>query len=194
MSSTLLTPTTELEAINGILASIGETPINTLVGSLPLEAARARRKLQEQLRVIQTRSWSFNTDTSVALSPGPDGSITLPANVIDVQRLLPPTLSTRGNRIYNPAERTFTITEAVTADLILVLPFEDLPEPAKYYVYITAGHTAQNETLGDDSRERFTLDRIKSAWVTLMNWESRRRDYTLTTNQSVRRLFRRRGV
>ena len=195
MSILDIKPTTELDAVNGILGSIGEAPINTLVGNLPLEAARARRKIAEQLRTILSDGWSFNTDTSVALTPDPlTGEIVLSPNVLDVQKINPRTLTWRGQRIYDPEERSFSITAEVTADLVVGLPFEELPEPARYYVYVTAGHKAQNETLGDEARERFTRQIIQSAWTSLMQWESRQRRYNLgTANQSVRRLFRRRG-
>ena len=58
---TIQTRTTELEAINTILSTIGESPLNTLSGSLPVDGTMAKNVLNEINREVQSMGWHFNT-------------------------------------------------------------------------------------------------------------------------------------
>ena len=60
--------TTELECINIMLAAIGEAPINSLVGTLPVDARIAQSTLTEVNKSVQSEGWSFNTETDVTLT------------------------------------------------------------------------------------------------------------------------------
>ena len=44
---TITTRTTELEAVNTILSTIGEAPLSTLTGSLPVDGTTAKNILNE---------------------------------------------------------------------------------------------------------------------------------------------------
>ena len=59
--------TTELEAINIMLAAIGEAPVNTLTGTLPVDVKIAQSTLVEINKAVQAEGWSFNTETDVTL-------------------------------------------------------------------------------------------------------------------------------
>ena len=54
--------TTELECINIMLAAIGEAPINSLTGTLPVDARIAQSTLSEVNKSVQSEGWSFNTE------------------------------------------------------------------------------------------------------------------------------------
>ena len=56
--------TTELEAINIMLAAIGEAPINKLTDTLPVDARLAQSTLTEVSKEVQSEGWSFNTERS----------------------------------------------------------------------------------------------------------------------------------
>ena len=45
--------TTELEAINIMLAAIGEAPVNKLTGTLPVDVKIAQNLLNEQSKSVQ---------------------------------------------------------------------------------------------------------------------------------------------
>ena len=57
--------TTELEAINIMLAAIGEAPVNTLTGTLPVDVRLAQSTLTEVNKEVQSEGWSFNTEIDV---------------------------------------------------------------------------------------------------------------------------------
>ena len=49
---TIQTRTTELEAVNTILSTIGEAPLSTLTGSLPVDGTMAKSVLNEINREV----------------------------------------------------------------------------------------------------------------------------------------------
>ena len=61
--STTYESTSELEAVNTILSAIGEAPVNSLTGSLPIDATQAQNLLKEISREIQAAGWHFNSFT-----------------------------------------------------------------------------------------------------------------------------------
>ncbi len=72
--------TTELEAINIMLAAIAEAPINSLTGTLPVDAVTAQSTLAEINKEVQSEGWSFNTEIDVTLTRDGSDHISLPAN------------------------------------------------------------------------------------------------------------------
>ena len=65
---TVTTRTTELEAVNTILSTIGEAPINSLTGTLPVDATTAKNILSEINREVQSAGWKWNTHYKVPLN------------------------------------------------------------------------------------------------------------------------------
>ena len=59
--------TTELESINIMLAAIGEAPVNSLTGTVPVDVRLAQSTLTEVNKEIQSEGWSFNTEIDVTL-------------------------------------------------------------------------------------------------------------------------------
>ena len=52
---------TELDAINTILMSVGESPVNTLDTQSP-EVAIAQKTLRQVCREVQAEGWAFNSE------------------------------------------------------------------------------------------------------------------------------------
>jgi hypothetical protein len=64
-----LAPTTELEAVNAMLASIGEAPIDTLDSATQADVVMAINTLRNTAREIQSMGWRFNTEFGVQVAP-----------------------------------------------------------------------------------------------------------------------------
>lgn len=81
---TNLTATTELEAVNAMLAAIAEAPITDLsAGQALTDVAMATNELRKATREVQTLPWKFNTRFQVPLTAAgtvswtdPDGTVT----------------------------------------------------------------------------------------------------------------------
>ena len=61
MSAITYGVSTELDAVNSILMSVGESPVNTLTVQSP-EVAIAQKTLRQVCREIQAEGWSYNTE------------------------------------------------------------------------------------------------------------------------------------
>lgn len=68
MSLSNITPTTELEALNAVLKSIGEAPVDLLESEQP-DVQTSLLALREATREVQSGNWRFNTQHAYRLSP-----------------------------------------------------------------------------------------------------------------------------
>ena len=76
--------TTELESINIMLAAIGEAPVNSLTGTLPVDVKLAQSTLTEVNKEVQSEGWSFNTEIDVTLTRDGSNHVSLGTDVIRV--------------------------------------------------------------------------------------------------------------
>ena len=103
--------TTELEAINVMLGAIGEAPINSLTGTLPVDVRNAQSILNEVSKEVQSEGWSFNYEYDVVLTRDAGNSVALPTNVlrVDVSVANHPDIDPvqRGLKLYDRKNHTF---------------------------------------------------------------------------------------
>lgn len=191
MSTDYLAPTTELEAVNSILAAIGETPVGTLSGALPIDASIALTRLRSASRGFQSQGWSFNTDEGFTLSPEVDGRVPVPRNALNVDATETNDYVVRGAYLYDRVRHTFDIGKDVKVDIVRFLPWNQLPEYVRQFLFISTGLTFQDQMLGDESLHTFTQDNVVLARVALLDAESRNADLNvLSDSYSVGRVVR----
>ena len=80
----MIRATTELDAVNSMLATIGEAPVSTLESSMHADAAMARQTLAQVSKEVQAEGWYFNVETEYPLHPDSGQEIKLPENVAGV--------------------------------------------------------------------------------------------------------------
>ncbi len=147
----LITPTTELEAVNECLENIGEKPVSTISGDLGVDTQIALSFVRKVNRSLQSAGWYWNTDKDFPLTPNGDGDVLLPANTLDVDSTglsAHRDLVQRGQRLYDRDNRTYTFTETVYVELVRGLPFEELPEAARRFISLRAARQFQNRIEG----------------------------------------------
>ena len=129
---------TELDAVNSILMSVGETPVNTLTVQSP-EVAIAQKTLRQVCREIQAEGWSYNTENEYPIQLDTNNQCIIPNNVLqldlnifehgkdyDVVRR-----SDNGvMKIYDKKNHTFTFENCskLYFDIVWMFNFEDLPK------------------------------------------------------------------
>jgi len=150
-----LNPTSELNAVNVMLTNIGENPVNTLTGTLGLDASTAQIVLREASRHVQSRGYFWNTER-VRLSPNGDSEIALPNNTLSVRSSGVDTgkaYTYRNGKLYNATDFANTFTFATNAELEIIyeLDFEALPETARRYITLLATRIFQERKLGTQS-------------------------------------------
>ncbi len=156
--ATLLTPTTELEAVNVCLANIGESPVSAITGNITVDAALARDLLRQVTREVQTHGFYWNTELNYKLIPNPADNLALPANVLSVDTTgddKNKDLVARGRILYDRVKHTYTFTEPVYVDIVVALGFEELPEIARRYIAVRAARIYQERVMGNGSISNF---------------------------------------
>ena len=101
--------TTELEAVNTMLSTIGEPPVNSLTGQQTADAAIAKNILDEVSRDVQTAGWHFNTQYGVTLSPSSDGTISIGSDIVRVDV---------DNRVNTATNQPTTLTSHDSRDIV----------------------------------------------------------------------------
>jgi len=187
------TPITELQAVNVMLSVIGEQPVNTFEGTTYSEALLARTALHTVSRAVQTEGLACNTEEDYTLNPTVDGYYLVPSNALDInpsQRGLD--VVWRGTKLYDRENHTdvFT-TSSMDVDIIFFLPFESLPEAARYYITIKAARRFAEDTIGSVDIANFTENDEMEAQLALMRVEAKSDDRTLLDNPDIYRVVRR---
>lgn len=149
---------TELDAINTMLAAIGEAPINLLSGALPADVAVAVNTLQETMREVQLEGWHFNTEEDFPLLPGQDGRILLAPTIVRVWKEDPDNqdIVQRGQYLYDRTNHTYQFDGEVRAFILSLLPFDALPEAFRWYVTLRAARRFQDRAVGSGDQHTFT--------------------------------------
>lgn len=189
----MLSPTTELEAINTMLSTIGEAPVNTVEDNGIVDAVIARQILRSTSREVQSRGWHFNTEKGFLLTPDSEGFITLPPTTLrvdTVDEFQDIDVVLRGNRLYDRRNHTFKFDKPIRVDAVILLPFEELPEVAREYITIRASRIFQERVVGSDILSSFSKSDELRALVALQEMEADTADYNiLTDNYSVARVL-----
>ncbi len=184
---TIQTRTTELEAVNTILSTIGEAPLSTLTGSLPVDGTMAKSVLNEINREVQSMGWHFNTQPKVTLSKDAGNStIPLATNVLRVE--LNPYLHSktdfdivqRDNILFNLVTNTSTFTEDLKdVKVVYLLDFSEIPEQAKRYITIRSARVFHDRTLGANTLHKFSVEDEEKSLVILRQAEASTGDYSV---------------
>lgn len=188
MSVNILTPTSELEAINLMLSVIGESPVNTVEDTGVVDAVVARQILVQASRDTQVVGWHWNTEIDYPLSQSfPEGELYLPPNTLKVDTTgvdADLDLVQRGNRLYDRKNHTFQVKRNVKVELVLLLPFDQLPEAARSYISIRAARQFQERMVGSDTLWQFnTTDELR-AWSYLLSAEADTLDLNVFSDSS----------
>jgi len=172
---------TELEAVNVLLSVIGEAPINTLTGAATVDVIQAKAILSQVSREVQSVGWHFNSEKDYPLVPDINQEIVLAANMVRVDADQYPELDVvqRGLRLYNREDHTFKFNKTVKAEVIFLLPYDEIPQIARQFIVIRAARIFQDRMVGSDTLHGFTAEDEKKALTDLREAEGDTGDYTI---------------
>lgn len=181
----------KLDAVNQILAGIGESPVSSLSSGLP-DAESAERCLDEVSTDVQESGWQCNTDEGLELSPNLQGYITLPASTLKVDSTGKDKrrdIIERDGRLYDRDNRTFIFTSSVEVDLVQELTFESLPYRLRKYIAAKAARVYQERTEGSVSLDSFLRREEDECKAKFLESEAESDDLNvLTASESVARI------
>jgi hypothetical protein len=180
---TIIAATTELESINIMLAAIGEAPINSLVGTLPVDARIAQSTLSEVNKSVQSEGWSFNTETDVTFTRDSSNQINLPTDVLRVDANIHqhPTIDPiqRGLKLYDRQNNKFEFEEDLICTVVYFRTFDEIPEPARYYMNIKAARIFVDRLVSDQGLRTYTQEDEVRARSILMETDLANGDHNM---------------
>ena len=172
---------TELNAVNSVLAAIGQSPVTTLDFENP-ETSFVYNLIQECSRDVQDEGWVFNREEHYPLKPNSDKHILIPNNVLrmdisqnDVYRTTD--VIKRDGKLYDKLHHTFEFRGTIYFDIVWLFPLTDLPSVFQRYITSMASKRAaiqmiDNPTLAQSLGEQVSLGRSAC-----LEYESNQGDY-----------------
>ena len=131
-----------LDAVNIMLANIGEEAVSSYGPGSKNTAQRAASRLAEISIQVQSEGHNFATAWELTLSRDPTtGHIALPDNILSwhpVSTSANLKLTEDGGKLYNAATNTFVFEEDVIVEAVLARPFESLAQPVRWHITMQA--------------------------------------------------------
>lgn len=193
-----LTPTSKIQAVNIMLASIGEAPVSSLDDATLADVSIAESILDETNVEIQSRGLHCNTEINYPLTPNTDGEIALPANCVSVDttgQSVTTDVVQRGTRLYDRGERSFTtFSGTLFVTMVLLLEFTDLPQHVRRYITVKSARRFQNRILGSQTLSGFTQADENEALLYFEQIEAQTQDYNVLNDNLTTRKIVNRGV
>ena len=175
--------TTELECINIMLAAIGEAPVNSLTGTVPVDVRMAQSTLTEVNKQVQSEGWSFNTEIDVTLTRDGSNNIPLGTDVlrVDAQTHDHPSIDPiqRGLKLYDRKNNTFVFDEDIRCTVVYLRSFDELPEQARSYMTIKAARVFVDRLISDQSLRTYTQEDEIRARSILMETDLSNADHNM---------------
>lgn len=153
--------TTKLDAINQMLAGIGQAPVVSLDFANP-EISLAESILESVSRQVQGEGWHFNTEIKYPFTPDNNGNINVPPNVLqlsdnklDNQSKYQTVL--RDGKLYDKVNHTYTfpVGQTIRCDVVWYFEFEDLPQVFKDYITQRATRVFAGSVVGSENMFKF---------------------------------------
>lgn len=181
---------TELEAVNVLLTTIGEAPVNTLSGNQVTDVTIAKQVLNEVSREVQSQGWHFNTEPKVKITPDQFKHLLVPADTarIDSNEY---NVVIREGKLFDLDERTFEFDNAVELDIVYYRDFEVLPDNAKKYITTRASRIYSDRMINSETMHRMIAKDEQAALIDLKEFEGDTGDYNMMDSYSVARVMNR---
>lgn len=192
----MTTPTTKLEAVNSMLSTIGEAPVNSLTSGL-VDAETAETILNEVSRSVQASGWNFNSEPNYTVAANVSGEVRLPTEVIRADLADSETkfrsnkneYVQRGNKMYDKIKHTYNIGAPLTLDVVVLLNYELCPEVARRYISVKAARIFQERVVGSDTLSAMNRNDEQEALFALREMEGDNGDYNIFDDRSTARVL-----
>ena len=182
----MTTTNLELLAINSMLSTIGEAPVNSLTSGL-IDAETAQTVLNEVSKDVQSMGWAFNTEYDLTVGKDANGRVELGEDILRADLAQSETKfrkSTndyvqRGLFMYDVRNSTNVVNKNLKLDIVRYLAFTDLPEVARRYITVKASRLFQERVVGSDNLSAMNRADEQQALFSLREMEGDNGDYNI---------------
>lgn len=201
-----IAPLTELDAINQMLAAVGQAPVTSIDTTTDLykketdgtytqlnlptnpDVAMARLTLDEISRECQSEGWSFNREYEVLMTPDKNTKkIAYQKNVLQLDLSESPQhKAAYGNKdtirrngfLYDKNAHTDKWESSVYCDVLYLYDWEDVPRPIQDYIINKASAVYALRVIGDQNLYQLLFARAAESKATALEYETQQGDYT----------------
>jgi len=183
MSNPTNAVSTELDAVNQILSSVGQAPVSTLDMRNP-EVYIVLSTLREVNKQVQSESWTFNTERHVELSRDNNNKIKVPASALSVDANVQKyndkyNIVRKQGYLYDMYQHTNVFEEDLVVDIVWLVAFADLPPIVQSYVVARAARVVAVKLIGDSEIFQLLQEQELQTRVALMEYETQQGDYSM---------------
>ena len=173
---------TELDAVNQILSSVGQAPVTTLDLQNP-EVSIVVNTLREQSKQVQLEGWAFNTEYDYTLARNTSNEIPFPQNALAVdanrhQHQDHYNLVKRNNKLYCRYEHTYIFDEDIHADITWFFDFQELPAAIQEYVTAKAARMCATKMVGDAQLNQLLQEQEATTRAAAIEDDCKQGDYS----------------
>ena len=175
---------TELDAVNQILSSVGQAPVTTLDLQNP-EVSIAINTLREVSKQVQLEGWTFNTERDYTMSRDViTNKIQYPINVLAIDANTNHhqddyNLVRRNGFVYCTYHHSDVFTEDLQVDIVWHFNFPDLPPAVQAYVTAKAARMSAVKMVGDQELSALLQEQENMTRAALIENECQQGDYTM---------------
>ena len=175
---------TELDAVNQILSSVGQAPVTTLDLQNP-EVSIVLNTLREVNRQVQAEGWIFNTEREYELTPDETTKeILYPFNMLQIDTNQPYHMNKydvvkRGNKLYDRLKHTYTFTAAIKADVVWYFDFTDVPAAIQAYITARAARMCATKMIGDRELNGLLQEQELQTRAAAIEYDCNQGDYSM---------------
>lgn len=178
---------TELEAVNAILFTIGESPVNSLESTTSVDVINARTLLAQESRKVQDQGWTFNTQEGYPIQSDAFSKMIPWRNnwlrVLDGSSGTP--YVRRAGYLYDRTSRTDLFPGGVTVELIEEVPFDELPYCFQTYITCRAARRFNGGSFGDPNTDTEVARQEQEAKIACNEYELDYGKYSIFTDTYV---------
>ena len=195
MATPAYATSTELDAVNSILMSVGESPVNTLNTQSP-EVAIAQKTLQQVTREVLAEGWVFNTENEVKFTVDADDQVPLSDAVLQVDTNRFYHLDTynvirKDGKLYDRYEHKNTFPDETTMylDVVWMYAFEDIPQSFRDYITARAIRKAALRMVSDlEINKALEQDEVVARSAAI-EYDTRQADYNVFNDNRFRQSY-----
>lgn len=166
------TPMTELDAVNVMLMSIGQSPVNALDSTGIKDVATAQLWLHNTSREVQSKGWAFNQDFAWKITPDGNDRIIVPTDSLSIDPVNPNEDFVQrydsvasAMAMYDLINQTFDRATELSVDITWFYEYEKTPPTFRNYCALLAGQRFQAGAISSELLFRFEQADIDRAQI-----------------------------
>ena len=196
---------TELDAINEILAAVGQAPVTAIDTTTDLyrkvgdtytpitvptnpDVAMAQQVLLETSRKIQSEGWCFNREFAFDMTPNDDDEIIIPDTMLQCDasrdgvdnRMQYGGINTvrRNGKLYDKTAHSFKFDDVIPCDILWYFDWEDVPRPIQDLILKESAATFSMRIVGDPNLYQVLKGQAGECRAYALEYETTQGDYT----------------